>query len=256
LEYFLAGGQMLEGTVLKYSVMGAAVMLALASPASAADMLGDANLRGFDAPPSRYPTLSTTQNWSGAYIGAYGAVPVHSDMNARPGPLTSPFISGSYKSTVTGGGGGVLAGYNLQEGNIVFGGEADLGLYQMKARESQIAGATTFDSKMRADYLATLRGRIGYGIGPVLLYATAGGAATRLKGSVSTTLGGLPQFSYDSTRTVYGYAVGGGIEYAVSNGFNVRAEYLYTAFNRVNYADVAQFKLNAGFARLAIISQF
>ncbi len=72
---------------------------------------------------------------------------------------------------------------------------------------------------------ASIRGRVGYAWDRVLIYATGGVAFAELNAHLQTILG------YDSvSNTRTGWTIGGGIEYAISNNWSVRAEYRYAQF--------------------------
>ncbi|MDP9136996.1 MAG: outer membrane beta-barrel protein [Pseudomonadota bacterium] len=94
-------------------------------------------------------------------------------------------------STIGGMGGGQI-GWNFQSGSMVFGVEADISFVDLD--ESRIEaqeltdlspGGDTTDVSFESDFLATVRGRIGWASDNVLLYATGGVAF--LEGEVSTT---------------------------------------------------------------------
>ncbi|MDX7953862.1 outer membrane beta-barrel protein, partial [Lichenihabitans sp. Uapishka_5] len=91
-----------------------------------------------------------------------------------------------------------------------------------------------YNSKLKE--LGTVRGRLGYAIGPVLIYGTGGFAYGEALRTVSVTAGGttLARMTVDDFET--GYAVGGGLEYALPTGtlmttlpgaVTLRAEYLH-----------------------------
>jgi outer membrane immunogenic protein len=84
------------------------------------------------------------------------------------------------------------------------------------------------------DYLATVRGRLGYAFGPTLVYAT-GGVAFASFNDDSLFNGG------DSET---GWVAGGGLEYKLRNNWSVGAEGLYYDFsnnNDFNFNDDATF---------------
>ena len=158
--------------------------------------------------------------------------------------------------------GGAHIGYNLQLSQFVIGLEGDVdGTSLGKSYSGPLAFGSNF---VGAGSLATtipgninvnvhhniegsIRGRIGYAWDRVLLYATGGVAFGGFNGNVSgnfpggnylTTVDGVvfsTPFSpfggsASASQTRVGWTVGGGIEYAVTNNWSVRAEYRYTAF--------------------------
>jgi len=80
-------------------------------------------------------------------------------------------------------------------------------------------------STTQQNWLDTLRGRIGLAWGRTLLYATGGAAFTDAQVTACPLVGCISQ-----TKTVSGWTVGGGIEYAFLSGWSVKLEYLYADF--------------------------
>lgn len=79
----------------------------------------------------------------------------------------------------------------------------------------------------KTNWLATLRGRIGYSTGPALLYVTAGGAWVNVRDSWQGDNFNLFGPAVSNTKTLSGYTVGGGIETALAGNWTSRTEYLY-----------------------------
>jgi outer membrane immunogenic protein len=85
------------------------------------------------------------------------------------------------------------------------------------------ASANTFSAVQ-----GSIRARIGLAFDRVLVYATGGAA---FAGVVTDYQSSLPVFLQESdSRTRSGWTVGGGIEYAVTNNWSIRAEYRYSDF--------------------------
>ena len=80
---------------------------------------------------------------------------------------------------------------------------------------------------VREDIQGSVRGRLGIAVDRALFYATGGVAFGSLHNSYLNTFNGFTD-SYNNTRV--GYTVGGGIEYAITNNFSLRAEYRYTDY--------------------------
>ncbi len=100
----------------------------------------------------------------------------------------------------------------------MFGVEAD-------ADWSNISG-TTFNTSCAgvgcetdSDWLATVRGRVGYAWDRFLVYGTAGGAFANVQGSA-----GLSSFS---NSTQVGWTAGAGVEYAFAPNWTAKVEYLF-----------------------------
>ena len=81
------------------------------------------------------------------------------------------------------------------------------------------------------DWYGTLRGRVGYAMGPWLFYGTGGWAFAQGRGTTTST----SPFAVSSTsisQDLQGYVVGGGVEYAVNPALSLKAEYLYIDFDK------------------------
>lgn len=80
-------------------------------------------------------------------------------------------------------------------------------------------------------WLGTTRARAGVTFFPSLLvYATGGLAYGDASFSVHNSSANVPtpiNFTATQSHTRFGYTVGGGIEYALFDGWSVRGEYLY-----------------------------
>ncbi|MFQ1702165.1 outer membrane protein [Loktanella agnita] len=102
-----------------------------------------------------------------------------------------------------------LAGYQIQQGDFVFGGEVAFSpaaqLESQAGSETQTADATFSDIKARA----------GYNLGPALVYGTAGLSQVELRPDGT-----------DLTLTTDGFSLGFGADYLINDQFSVGAEYL------------------------------
>ena len=140
--------------------------------------------------------------------------------------------------------GGLELGYNWQLGHFVLGIETDFSGWDMTSNSGNSAFGTpppgfpgtsvTYSSSttVRSNWLYTLRPRVGFANGNMLTYLTAGLAVTDLRFSESITLGsGAPTLAGSSSSTVAGWTAGGGVEYALSWNWFIKAEYLYASFS-------------------------
>jgi outer membrane immunogenic protein len=175
------------------TAIAALLMLGATGAASAADL------------PRKAPAYISPSyyDWTGFYIGA----------NAGYGWSTNFF--GNPKGFV---GGGQL-GYNWQTGNFVFGVEGDIQYTSLKT-DTDLGGGVTGSAKVPA--FATVRGRLGYAFDRALVYGTGGWAYTKTEASL--TGGGA---TISTSKWTSGYALGGGLEYALWNRWTVKGEYLY-----------------------------
>ena len=91
-----------------------------------------------------------------------------------------------------------------------------------------------FGNSTREPIQGSIRGRLGIAVDRALFYATGGVAFGQFRENYGITFNGNTNTgvidSIQSTRV--GYTVGGGIEYALTTNFSLRAEYRYTDYGR------------------------
>ncbi len=134
-------------------------------------------------------------------------------------------IWGSESGSAFGGG---QIGYNWQPGWLVLGAETDI--QGMGLRHSAVLRGTlggTITSNNSADYLGTVRGRVGIARGRWLVYATGGLAYTTVNHDGTGLTGVAGNYSGSNEKT--GYTVGTGVEWAFLDRWSAKAEYLYVS---------------------------
>ena len=93
----------------------------------------------------------------------------------------------------------------------------------------------TIGQKVTTDWLWTVRPRLGYAVGPWLIYGTGGMAMTPIKLTTSYVDNRIPPnsatLSVDDTKT--GWTAGVGAAYALGQHLSVKAEWLYADFGAV-----------------------
>jgi outer membrane immunogenic protein len=221
-------------------------ILAFSGTAYAADM----PVKAPPVAPAPPPIL-----WTGFYVGAqiggasfdpschttgpfitFSALPCTPQTGGPGGPVLS---SSSLSSTGFIGGGKI--GYDWQWNKVVLGvvGEFDWthlngsGVIRSIEIPGVIAVATANE---KLDWLASVRGRLGWAFDNVLFYGTAGGAWTRIQTSASlvgTCCGGdFATPAVSTTKT--GVVAGGGFEYRVTPNVSVVGELLWYDFGTTN----------------------
>ncbi|MDR3496538.1 MAG: porin family protein [Ancalomicrobiaceae bacterium] len=197
----------------------AAVLFVSAATAASAADLG----HPVKAPAEPYPQTIAAYgfNWTGAYVGAnIGANLAHG-------------VAGDSSGFI----GGLQAGYLWQTGQFVYGLEADVDLGNNSKSTSftdpLLGGVST--QRDRIDWTSTIRGRLGYAFDRFLVYGTGGLALANIESRFSNTATGLTD---KDTNFRAGWALGAGLEYAITNNITVRGEYLHNGFGHynVNYA--------------------
>jgi outer membrane immunogenic protein len=206
--------------VLSTLVVGG--LLALTVGAQAADMGLPVKAPAARAAPAVPPPFS----WTGLYLGGqvgYGFGESSGTQNA--GGTFFPVVP--YDLDPRGALAGVHAGFNYQIGAVVLGAEANLEAANLHGDTSFPAFDQTYFFHVKADTLASVRGRLGWAWDRVMLYGTGGAAF----GNVSTP----PLDRLDGWRT--GWTAGAGAEYAFRGPWSARLEYRYTDLGRVSSFD-------------------
>src|SRR5262249_1059562 len=164
-------------------------------------------------------------DWTGFYVGGHVG---YSRGNARvtPGDDDSANFRSSFGSLT----GGVQGGYNyVLPSRFLLGVEADMSFLNWLAADDVAWTRTTPDTDMaeKIDYMATLRGRLGYAFDHWMVYAT-GGFAWSLGRFLQT-----PGAVDDVDKALHlhrGWVAGAGAEVAIAANWIARLEYLFRNF--------------------------
>jgi outer membrane immunogenic protein len=182
-----------------------------------------------DVPPPMDDLRPANFDWSGPYIGVFGAAVA---------------VDGTYDATCTnavpcavltytdiehsgiGYAGGILGGWNYQMDTFVFGVEGDWAFGGTVATNDEPG----IDTDISFNNIATLRARAGFALDNTLLYVTGGLAA------VDMEFGAVMSTTESDSKWVYGWTVGGGLEHAFSDHFSGRIEYLYVGLDDADFS--------------------
>lgn len=209
-------------------VIGSMLGLAMMSTCALAADLPSRRAPPVYVPPPPLPVFT----WTGLYVGGQVGYAFGHDQSEADAPgLGGLAAAGGSTSGIIGG---AHVGYNyavpafggLGAARLVFGVEGDVDGSSTSANYALGTVGTTLKHTIQGSG----RGRLGIAIDRVLFYATGGVAVGGLSNSYANSLNGL---SDSSDRTRVGYTYGGGIEYAFSNNWSVRAEYRRTDFGKV-----------------------
>ncbi|MBZ5520770.1 MAG: outer membrane beta-barrel protein [Acidobacteriia bacterium] len=189
------------------------------------------------------------QDFQGFYVGAnagaaYGSSDAQTTTVFSPTgyfATTSPgaiAIAGNEELRAARFTGGAQAGYNHQNGNWVFGVETDMGSAHLHDSATQSGTypccaptGFTVTQTINTDWLFTLRPRVGYAHGSVLLYGTGGLAVTNLNfNSQFTDTFATAAASVSFAENVRGWTAGGGIEVKTSKHWSLKGEFLWLDF--------------------------
>jgi outer membrane immunogenic protein len=196
--------------------------------------------------------------WGGCYGGAYGSGAGMRDINSAdptstggvfpPGsfynaPEANPANGGFYRYPVTVNPGvGGTAGCNWQSPGsaVVWGVEGEAGYMRLRAAVvdpySAVRVDDTTDTIRIGDWYGAAAGRLGWAADRALFYAKGGVGFTHLRAGISDRCGTAPcgggtlgATADNGTRAFW--VGGGGIEWAWTGNWTIKAEYLFLALN-------------------------
>lgn len=173
-------------------------------------------------------------DWSGFYLGLQAG---YGDSSAGFGANNTGFAGDYHERAFVGG---VFAGYDWQNGPVVYGLMADFDW--MRGEDIAFGdGDPLTNGKGEAytydvDWIATARARLGYAAtDKLLVYATGGVAA----GQFNATSYSYPDFGSPTNAAYSGVKWGGvgglGIEYALGANLSLKGEYLHYRFDRIEF---------------------
>lgn len=183
---------------------------AVATPSMAAD-------------PVYWDQPSPTFTWSGFYAG------VHAGAGSSQVRWTYVPGGGTAHHGGSGAFGGIQAGYNFQEGFWVFGAEGDIAYAGINGSTACPDAAWTCQS--RINWLGSARLRAGVAFDRVLLYGTGGVGFGNVRIQTNNPASG----TFGQSRTQVGWTLGAGAEFAVTDAWSVKAEYVYYDLGRTTY---------------------
>ncbi|MBX9760855.1 MAG: outer membrane beta-barrel protein [Beijerinckiaceae bacterium] len=234
-------------------LVGGSLLLASVAAASAAD------LPVRSAAPAPMMAVPMVYNWSGFYMGlnAGGAwsngCTNYSLLIDTPVANWPTTCAGSSSAQFTGG---AQIGYNLQSGNFVYGLEADvnfLGNSNSSSRQfvfdrnGNNLGDGTFLVRGLGDpgVFGTVRARLGFAADRALFYVTGGlawasggndPAISWWNNTNNVTTGPADVTWRRGGASGIGWTLGAGIEYAITNNWTIRGEYLYVDLGKEDNA--------------------
>lgn len=208
-------------------------------------------------PVTKAPPIVAASPWSGWYAGINGGG-TWSNNTASLSDTSSPaiFSTGvalgytplSMDAKHGGGFGGGQIGYNWQTGSWLLGLETDI---QGADIGSTSTSPHTINSGPGAglniirtaqdhiDWFGTVRGRMGYVTGGVLLYGTGGVAYGHTGSNFNNTILLLNEsIGGSASSTQAGWVAGGGIEWAFARQWSLKGEYLHVDLGSTDVSGV------------------
>lgn len=212
-----------------------------------------------DLPARTYtkaPVAPMAFNWSGFYIGGFVGDAFADGNSVASEPVSAsgllynglnPTTSYGLNSSFIGGG---TIGYNWQApgSNYVFGLEGEAGYLHLRGSRQDVNAVPlspidSVDSTRLGDAYGVIAGRIGYASDRALFYAKGGVAFVGNSHSFNDSCIGAgapgcgPGFLVtNQSDTQVTYAVGAGIEYAFTNNWSLKGEYLYLGTHKTSIA--------------------
>lgn len=240
--------------MIRKVLLSTVAIVAISGTAFAAD------LPSRRAPPVYVPPPVPVFTWTGFYIGGdigYGFGKDTATSVGAGGGGAVTYLVGKHDGVIGGG----HIGYNFSTQSLPILGQFAGGLSGLPfiggfggaggvvGVEGDVQGTDYRSAQTFGAYTATTRnqingsarGRIGIAVDRALFFATGGAAFAQFQNTYAAPVffGGYQNI----THTKVGYTVGGGIEYAITTQFSLRAEYRYTDYGR--YTDVPTFAVGA-----------
>jgi len=199
-------------------------------------VIGAAQAADVEAPPVVY-------DWTGGYIGlqggyAWGKTDVETDIDPDfIGVIDSLDVD---DFNANGFVGGVHAGFLMQSDSFVYGIEGDIEYADMKDdvdivfNDGALGDGGTGEKEI--DWLGSLRLRAGVAFDRALVYATGGLAVggVSLESDLSQEALDVGLSNDDDSKTAWGWTIGGGLEYALTDDLSARVEYRYTDLGKTD----------------------
>jgi hemoglobin/transferrin/lactoferrin receptor protein len=193
-------------------------------------------------------------DWTGLYVGAHvgqGFAAINGVTSAMNGVTGGRPAAESADIKLNNFLGGAQVGFNYQFDNrFVIGVEADYsrmrlsGYREILATEGTLPAQRNLEAKMdyAFDWMATIRGRVGYAFDRMFVYGTGGVAFLKDKefreqyrsdtASASSPSGTTTSLGFSESAAVKrtGWTFGGGAEYALTSNWSLKGEYSHAHF--------------------------
>jgi outer membrane immunogenic protein len=195
-----------------------------------------ADLPDVKGPPVYAPPPPPAFSWTGGYVGlnaGYGWNDPGASLIGLGGSAWDGYYPplGSYSFKRDGFIGGSQSGFNYQVGSFVFGVEGDFQYSDISGSSYTTGtgfGGYAVTLQQRMDWFGTDRVRLGFTpTDRLLVYATGGLAVGRISTTSQLDFTGSNHYDQYGGQTRAGWTAGGGVEYAFTNNWTPKIEYLY-----------------------------
>ncbi len=190
-----------------------------------------------------YSSPVLANDWTGGYLGLTGGYAMGESNFTGTGALEPGIENPNSEGTIDlkGSSFGAQVGFNFALGNGMIGGVvADYA-------SVSIDGSTCADdddcvgddpghtyAEASADWLSTVRGKLGFASEESLVYLTAGLAMSNVTSGV-TNLSGADSFDLSQSADMTGWTVGAGVNFNVVDNVDMGIEYLYVDLGDAEY---------------------
>jgi outer membrane immunogenic protein len=206
----IGGACTLHRSILPLALAGS---ICLATPALGADQTGYQQ-----AAPQPTIVRDGPPRWTGFYAGVHAGLGFVDSWDNVDGLLED-------KQSFLGG---LHAGASLQVSNIVLGVEGDASLTNFTRPR---IGLTSLEISM--PWSASVRGRVGYAFGHLLIYGTGGLAVAGVESTSATA---------NASETRYGHVLGAGVEWGLTRNVALGGEVLRYDFSKEDLTLGASFQ--------------
>jgi len=197
------------------------------------------------APGDSYELLLPPFTWTGFYVGGdVGAV-------WSVGNLTDDVGGARISEENSGFAGGVLAGYNYQIRNWVFGAEWDVAWTSNSHTSNPVTllDGAVLQGFASTQWVTTLAARVGVAGDSWLAYFKAGGGWVNSQASITNL---STHTSVSLSETNGGWLVGAGIEYAFTANWTAKLEYDFFGLEDRSVVMVDNFKFDRNLQALKV----
>ncbi|WP_273723462.1 outer membrane protein [Bartonella sp. AU18XJBT] len=132
------------------------------------------------------------------------------------------------------------------------------GFSRSVAEAKEEKNSLTFNHTLKQKWTGATRVRVGFSAGRVMPYIAGGVAYGQFQDILSTVITGDEPFNRtsDVTKTMIGYTLGGGVDFAMTDHLVMRAEYRYSDFGKKKFKDEIEVKYKTNDFRAGIAYKF
>ncbi|WP_336276567.1 outer membrane protein [Bartonella sp. CB178] len=225
------------------------------------------------------PVVTTTSfSWTGFYLGAQlgrlsGKVSATGRNLGAPLPLNEDNrrsdwtpVEEKYLPNLSGFIGGIYAGVNVDLGmNFIFGVDTDILLSERKGTKTVAlvdeSDRVAFGHTLKQKWSGATRARIAHSTGCIMPYLAGGITYGHFQDTFSGALLGIADgdaldIKLDETKTMVGYTLGVGVDFAVTSNAVLRAEYRYSDFGKKKFHDIIDIDYKTNDFRVGLAYKF